>query len=177
MHRLTGASLSFAAILATVAITWKALNLYTLPPEKSQRGPLVRQYLADALEGDSARLLMKSGSRQPMRWVLTAARLDSTALREWVVGNSRVSSHVRTDTIWITLRRNRGTDRCPFMSSLTAALSPVHGPPRFVHLSASCPTVDTSPRPARETAPPGTVSPRTSHLSRWFAPPSSRTPS
>ena len=148
MHRLTATSLSFAAILATVAIAWKALNLYTLPPEKSQRGPLVRQYLADGLEGDSARLIWQSGSRQPMRWVLAATRLDSVAIREWVVGSSRVSSHVRADTIWITLRRNQGTDRCPFMSSLTAALSPVRGPPMFVHLSASCPVVDTSPRPA-----------------------------
>jgi hypothetical protein len=148
MHRLTATSLSFAAILATVAIAWKALNLYTLPPEKSQRGALVRQYLANGLEGDSARLLWKSGSRQPIQWVLAAARVDSAALREWVVGHSRVSSHERGDTLWITLRRNRGSEHCSFMSSLTAVLSPVSGPPRFVHLSASCPTVDTSPRPA-----------------------------
>lgn len=135
-----------AILIGTTAIAaaaWLGLSLYTQPREHTLREASVTQFLELALAGDSAGLAARAASPQPVQWALAAAREDPIALREWTAHGGRIGLVRTGDTVLVSLRRNRSTPRCSFLSSLVATLLIAPGEDaadaQIIALSASCP--------------------------------------
>jgi hypothetical protein len=122
-----------------------AFNLYTQPQATYRQIEPVRTFLRHALAGDSAALAAEAGD-QPIRWVSTAIRVDSAAIREWADSRPRVISIRRSDTLWVTLRRPGSTKQCSPLYPLTAGFLELRGELRLIHLSSSCPSVSRAVR-------------------------------
>jgi len=129
---LTAAGLGIAGYLA--------FGLYSQPRAKYRLVEPVRTFLNHALAGDSAALAAEAGE-QPIRWVSTAIRVDSLAIREWAESRPRVTSTRRSDTLWVTLRRPGSTEQCSPLYPLTAGFLEERRELRLIHLSSSCPSV------------------------------------
>ena len=85
-------------------------------------------------------LATQAADAQPVRWVREAMRLDSVAVREWAESRPIVTSTHRGDTLWVTLRRPGGTDRCSPLYPLAAGFLEGSRGLRLIHLSSSCPS-------------------------------------
>jgi hypothetical protein len=146
-----------AGVLPKVVLTaigcglaaYVAFGLYSQPRAKYQLMEPVRMFLKHALAGDSTALAAEAGE-QPIRWVSSAIRVDSAAIREWAESRPRVTSTRRRDTLWVTLRRPGSTEQCSPLYPLTAGFLEDGGELRLIHLSSSCPSVS---RAARSSAP------------------------
>jgi len=117
-----------------------AFGLYSQPHATYRHIEPVRTFLRHALAGDSAALVAEAGG-QPLRWVSTAMRVDSAAIREWAESRPRVTSIRRSDTLWVTLRRPGSTKQCSPLYPLTAGFLEKRGELRLIHLSSSCPSL------------------------------------
>jgi hypothetical protein len=117
-----------------------AFDTYSQPGSTYRQIEPVRTFLRHALAGDSAALTAEAGD-QPIRWVSSAIRVDSAAIREWAESRPRVTSIRRNDTLWVTLRRPGSTEQCSPLYPLTAGFVDDRGELRLVHLSSSCPSV------------------------------------
>jgi hypothetical protein len=124
-----------------------AFDLYSQPRATYRQIEPVRTFLRHALAGDSAALAREAGE-QPIRWVSTAIRVDSAAIREWAESRPRVTSVRRSDTLWVTLRRPGSTERCSPLYPLTAGFLEERGELRLIRLSSSCPSLPRAVRSA-----------------------------
>ena len=122
-----------------------AFSLYSQPRATYRQIEPVRSFLRHALAGDSVDLAGEAGE-QPIRWVSSAIRVDSAAIREWAESRPRVSSVRRSDTLWVTLRRPGSTERCSPLYPLTAGFLEDQGELRLIHLSSSCPSLSRAVR-------------------------------
>jgi hypothetical protein len=122
-------------------------NLYSQPRAMYRQIEPVRTFLRHALAGDSAALATEAGE-QPIRWVSTAIRVDSAAIREWAESRPGVTSVQRSDTLWVTLRRPGSTKQCSPLYPLTAGFLEERGELRLIHLSSSCPSLSRAVGPA-----------------------------
>jgi len=129
------------AVVGLGAAGYLILGMYSQPAATYRQIEPVRTFLNHALAHDSAGLAAQAGSEQPVRWVLTAMRQDSVAVREWAESRPRVTSTWRGDTLWVTLRRPGSTERCSPLYPLTAGWLQTGGDSRLIHLSSLCPSV------------------------------------
>lgn len=136
-RRLHTTALALVAVAGTLWLGWRMLTMYSVPARESRIVAVVQEFLERSLAGDSAALAGAAATEQPVRWALAAAARNPVAIREWSINGGWVDR--RDDTTWVSLRRNRSTAACPFMSSLTAAFIGEEGEERMVHMSASCP--------------------------------------
>jgi hypothetical protein len=142
-------------LLSKVALTavgfgvagYLAFDLYSQPYATYRQIEPVRTFLRHALAGDSAALATQAGE-QPIRWVSTAIRMDSAAIREWAESRPRVTSVRRNDTLWVTLRRPGSTERCSPLYPLTAGFLEERGALHLIHISSSCPSLSRAVRSA-----------------------------
>jgi hypothetical protein len=132
--------------LALVAVAfgtvgYLGMSVYSQPAATYRQIEPVRRFLRDALAHDSASLAAQADAEQPLRWVWSAVRLDSEAVREWAESRPRVTSRREADTLWVTLRRPGSTERCSPLYPLTAGFVDKGAARRLVHLSSLCPSV------------------------------------
>jgi|SRR5687767_9016457 len=131
-------AIALAAAAGSIWLGWRLLTMYSVPPAERRMVRVTHRFLEAALAQDSAALKSAAATSQPVRWALAAAARHPDAIREWSINGGWMDR--RNDTTWVSLRRNRSTPHCPFMSSLTAAFVGANGKERMVHMSASCPS-------------------------------------
>ena len=128
---------------AIAGAAWLGFSLYRQPRELAGRQAAVTGFLERALAGDSAGLVARSASAQPVRWAIAAVRTDSSAVREWASHGGAIELTRRGDTLWVARRHHRSTERCAHYSTLVATLlAPPGARPRearLLSLTATCP--------------------------------------
>ena len=140
MPEQLAARLALAAI-AFGTVGYLGVSVYSQPAATYRQIEPVRKFLRDALAHDSTSLAGQVNGEQPLRWVSSAVRLDSDAVREWAESRPRVTSRREADTLWVTLRRPGSTERCSPLYPLTAGFVGEGKARRLVHLSSLCPSV------------------------------------
>jgi len=116
---------------ALLAAGYLILGMYSQPAASRYQVEQVRTFLNRALVNDSAGLIARAGSRQPIRWVRAAMAVDSAAVREWAQSRPGMRSARRGDTLWVTLRRSGSTKRCSPLFPLTAGFTRGSGETRL----------------------------------------------
>jgi hypothetical protein len=140
--RLTAAAVvAFFVVSAGLA----ASQRYTVSDPWQPYVKAVREYMSQALQGDSTALVRRSASAQPVAWVLDAAHRQPAMLNGWARQLTSGSGKRRGDTVVVLLWAN-DVAGCSHLSSVSASLLNHSEFPRVLAISSPC--IDRHPLPA-----------------------------
>jgi len=122
--------------LVSLALAARVVTMYTVTNAWETYGESVRDYLARAVAHDSATLVARSTTAQPVAWVLHAVRAEPAVVGQWSKALRPVSGLRFGDTVLIRLTSRAGP--CWENDWVTAKLIQTDKSYRMVSIQSPC---------------------------------------